>query len=42
VAQPGKALKVERGDLFEELALHTDLLQGVFGALFQTTSHATR
>jgi CRP-like cAMP-binding protein len=39
VAQSGKALKVERGDLFEELALHTDLLQGVFAALFQSASH---
>jgi CRP-like cAMP-binding protein len=42
VARSGKALKLERDGLFEELALHTDLLQGVFGALFRSASHATK
>ena len=36
VTAPGKALKIERQDLLESLAQHPDLLEGIFGALFQT------
>jgi hypothetical protein len=38
VTTPGKALKIERQDLMESLAVHPDLLEGIFGALFQTAS----
>ena len=31
---PGKALRIDREVLFELLADHTDLLQGIFGAIF--------
>ena len=31
---PGKALRIDREALFELLADHTDLLQGIFGAIF--------
>ena len=31
---PGKALRIDRETLFEVLADHTDLLQGIFGAIF--------
>ncbi len=36
VTTAGKALRIDRQDLLESLALHPDLLEGVFGALFQT------
>jgi CRP-like cAMP-binding protein len=35
--QNGRALKIDRGDLFELLAQRTDILQGVSGALFQSS-----
>jgi CRP-like cAMP-binding protein len=38
VTTPGKALKIERQDLIESLAVHPDLLEGIFGTLFQTAS----
>jgi CRP-like cAMP-binding protein len=31
VTTPGKALKIERQDLLESLAVHPDLLEGIFG-----------
>jgi CRP-like cAMP-binding protein len=33
----GRALRIDRGDLFELLAQRTDILQGVSGALFQSS-----
>jgi CRP-like cAMP-binding protein len=33
VIEPATVLKVDRGELFELLADHTDLLQGVFSQL---------
>jgi CRP-like cAMP-binding protein len=38
VIAPGKALKIDRQDLMESLAVHPDLLEGIFGALFQTAN----
>ena len=37
VRRNGRALKIDRGDLFELLAQRTDILQGVSGALFQSS-----
>jgi hypothetical protein len=42
VAQQGKALKIDREDLFELLAHRTELLQGVFGALFRSAAQSTK
>jgi hypothetical protein len=38
VTVPGAVLRIEREDLFDQLADHVDLLQGVFSALLHPES----
>jgi hypothetical protein len=38
VTAPGAVLRIEREDLFDQLADHVDLLQGIFSALLRAES----